>query len=262
MGMRLIPDDNLAYPVLIRAATGYSGSGFFLNTDRASYLITARHVLFDKVSGALRAAQATLTSYSRNPAETEQNVLSLDLATLLAAGHVEVDAAQDVAVLRYGVPNPATNILNLVPGVAVNSTAPSGILGVAMSTVRTYNDVMIANEVYLFGYPVSLGMPQIPQIDYSRPLLRKGIVAGKNDARRTIILDCPVYPGNSGGPVLEAEEEAFKQRFFIIGVVLEFVPTVHPLIGQPTGQGSGVVANSGYSVVAAMDDVVQLVNAF
>jgi len=40
-----IPEDNLAYPVLLKWENG-SGSGFFYNKDDATYLITARHVLF------------------------------------------------------------------------------------------------------------------------------------------------------------------------------------------------------------------------
>ncbi len=35
---RTIPDDNLAYPVLVTLSTGGTGSGFFLNTAPATYL--------------------------------------------------------------------------------------------------------------------------------------------------------------------------------------------------------------------------------
>ncbi len=46
---RQIPDDNLAYPVLVtvksNGATVSSGSGIYLNTDSATYFVTAKHVL-------------------------------------------------------------------------------------------------------------------------------------------------------------------------------------------------------------------------
>lgn len=51
---RAIPDDNLAYPVLINLTdcTSNVGSiqatGFFLNAPSATYLVTARHVLFNE----------------------------------------------------------------------------------------------------------------------------------------------------------------------------------------------------------------------
>ena len=49
---RAMPDDNLAYPVLITLKTG-GGSGFYLNAKTAIYLVTAKHVLFDPNTGKL-----------------------------------------------------------------------------------------------------------------------------------------------------------------------------------------------------------------
>jgi Trypsin-like peptidase domain len=45
-----IPANNLSYPVLLMDEDGESGSGFFYNRDDATYLITARHVLFKETS--------------------------------------------------------------------------------------------------------------------------------------------------------------------------------------------------------------------
>jgi hypothetical protein len=45
---RAIPDDNLAYPILISLKAGSVssfGSGFCLDTSNATYLVTAKHVL-------------------------------------------------------------------------------------------------------------------------------------------------------------------------------------------------------------------------
>lgn len=47
--IRDIPDDNLAYPVLLVSGNS-TGSGFFYNKEDATYLITARHVLFKGTS--------------------------------------------------------------------------------------------------------------------------------------------------------------------------------------------------------------------
>jgi hypothetical protein len=51
---REIPDDNLAYPVRITSEycinpSRGEASGFSLNTETATYLITARHVLFTEL---------------------------------------------------------------------------------------------------------------------------------------------------------------------------------------------------------------------
>ena len=49
---RDIPDDNLAYPVLFVSSVGTktkTGSGFYMNTDKSIYFVTARHVLYLKM---------------------------------------------------------------------------------------------------------------------------------------------------------------------------------------------------------------------
>src|ERR1035437_6546772 len=53
VAQRAIPDDNLAYPVLISVGNGSSGSGFFLNTNNAVYLVTSKHVLFNQSNHGL-----------------------------------------------------------------------------------------------------------------------------------------------------------------------------------------------------------------
>ena len=104
----------------------------------------------------------------------------------------------------------------------------------------------------LFGYPSSVGLPQIRQIDYDRPLLRMGIVAGKNEAEQTIIIDSPIHAGNSGGPVLQVEQDATGRHFSVIGVVTQWIPAVL--------KGTNTVTHSGYSVVASIDPIVRLVS--
>jgi len=55
---RDIPEDNLAYPVLLMSekigGKVTTGSGFFLRDGQTIYLITARHVLFDSSSVELK----------------------------------------------------------------------------------------------------------------------------------------------------------------------------------------------------------------
>jgi hypothetical protein len=110
----------------------------------------------------------------------------------------------------------------------------------------------------VFGYPSSLGLQNLAQIDYTRPLLRKGIVAGTNSAKRSLILDCPVYFGNSGGPVLEIDRQAFSTNLKLIGVVIEYIPFDQHAGSQTVGLQ--FLTNSGYSVAAPMDFVLELLN--
>jgi hypothetical protein len=264
--MRIIPDDNLAYPVLITLQTGSSGSsgsGFFLNTETDSYLVTARHVLIDESSRALRSDNAELLSYSRDPKEPTANRFRLDLAQLQSAGEMKVHASRDVAVVHMSTAVAPANgdprEAQAVPGVKVIQAAPFGIIGVARNSVKLYSDVLVANPVFLFGYPRSLGLKSLPQLDAERPLLRRGLVAGLNDSLQSIILDCPVYPGNSGGPVLEVEPQGPTQLLRVIGVVSQFVPNAETWLHTTHGYTNTTISNSGYSIAVPMDYVLELI---
>jgi hypothetical protein len=119
--------------------------------------------------------------------------------------------------------------------VTVKTFAASGIVGVPQDLIKRFDDVLVSNRVLIFGYPSSIGLrhggppgqratmdtiKDLAQLDYARPLLRSGIVAGKNQARRTLVIDCPSYWGNSGGPVLEIEQaDALTWNFRVMGVV-------------------------------------------
>lgn len=262
---REIPDDNLAYPVLISLETGSNGSGFFLNNDSRIYLVTASHVLFEQTSGNLKAQQARLLSYSIDPKETERNIIQLDLKTLVESRRVRKHLSEDVAVVFIAMSKENAETgqrsLSVVPGVVVIQKAPSGILGVNSESVKPFKDVLTANTIYVFGYPTSLGMKEIPQIDPLRPLLRFGIVAGTNPDRKTIILDCPSYPGNSGGPVLEVEHiDLGKKNFKVIGVVSRFIPFAETR-DNITHKKNLIISNFGYTVAVSMDPVIELTSS-
>ena len=114
-------------------------------------------------------------------------------------------------------------MINFTDGAVLTEKAESGMLTVGMDTVKHFDEVLTGNDVFVFGYPTSLGLKsdptRPPQFDPSLPLLRKGIVAGKNPRLHTLILDSPIYFGNSGGPALEVEQDGLQRRFRVIGVV-------------------------------------------
>jgi V8-like Glu-specific endopeptidase len=261
--VRAIPDDNLAYPVLITLKNGSQGSGFFLNASKATFLVTARHVLFKQKTDDLLDSDAEILSYARDPKDTGKNEFVLDLKALKQNGEIRRHADHDVAVIRIGIRDEsAQRTLNATKGVSMRQMAKTGILGVAESTIKCFSDVLTANQVFIFGYPTSLGLKTIAQIDHLRPLLRGGIVAGTNNQTKTLIIDCPAYGGNSGGPVLEIEQEDRGRRMWIIGVVSQFVPAVENWVNVPHGYANTNVYNSGYTVSTPMDFVMELVAQF
>jgi len=258
---RAIPDDNLAYPVLITLGNGSFGSGFFLTTKDAVYLVTAKHVLFLENSTQLINPNAELLSHSKDPKDPTKTILSVDLTIAQMSGNLKPHPTEDVVVVKLFLNgmNPANPSIFPLSGVTIRSVAKGGLLSASADTVGRFDDVLAGNEVILFGYPNSIGLQQIRQLDPTRPLLRKGIVAGTNPERHSIILDCPAYFGNSGGPVVELDPAGlggFKLK--IIGVVNQYVPFVQ-VAGSPT-VAMQVVSNSGYSVITPMDYVLELIN--
>jgi hypothetical protein len=283
---RAIPDDNLAYPVLITLGNGSSGSGFFLNTGDALFLVTAKHVLFNPSNQMLISPHLDLLSYSKDPTESAKNRIAVDLTVLQSSGDLRPHPTQDVAVVRLfrivtqptpvstiqpdptpaaqpGAPpdknpNGSSGPLTIFPlaGVTIQSVAPLGTVGVASDTIKMFDQVLSGNDVMLFGYPSSLALQALQQLDPTRPLLRKGIIAGVNPEKKSIILDCPVYFGNSGGPVLEMDRDGFQIQLRIIGVVNQFVPFIQQA-GSQTFEMQ-FASNSGYSIITPMDFVLEL----
>ena len=81
----------------------------------------------------------------------------------------------------------------------------------------------------------------------------------KNEKNRTIILDVPVFFGNSGGLVVEDQEE--EPQFLPIGVISEYVPFVEELFSlQHNEVTSFSRQNSGYSIAVPIDTVLDLIN--
>jgi hypothetical protein len=122
-----------------------------------------------------------------------------------------------------------------------------------------YDQVLIGNDVFVLGFPTSIGEDNYPQFDYEQPLVKKGIIAGKNKYKRTLILDCIVHFGNSGGPVIEVlKENGIFNSYKLIGIVTEFIPFVETWTNNKTNSKNTTITNSNYSVVSPCDGIFDL----
>jgi len=243
-------DSNLDYPVHIEVGKTF-GSGFYLNTPGHTWLITAKHVLF-KVNGDLINASAKLTSFTQKFAN--RLTADLDLVDLQAAGHLVSHALADVAAVKLG--DKADGRLTTHPGVTVQAAPGIGMTGLGYDNVTSIDHVGIANDVYLFGYPLTIGVGQIEPL---KPLLRKGCIAGVNSLNRTIIVDAPVYQGNSGGLVVEVASNPFLVTVRGIGVVSQFCPFVEQMQSLQFGTVNTSIENSGYAVIEPIDKVFDMI---
>jgi Trypsin-like peptidase domain len=224
---RAIPDDNLAYPVSITLKTAKltsRGSGIYLNTDNAMYLVTAKHVLaagldLDPETQKVPDAQVELLSYSKEPLNPTKIWITVNLQTLRASGDVKAHQSQDVVVVKLAtadspVQSGGHRNVSYLPGVTERQqSAEAGPVGATLDGIKTFDQVLVGNEAIIYGYPVSLGLPANPQFDPLRPLLRKALIAGQDPQKRSIIIDGPAYKGNSGGPVFEIELDGFNIVF-------------------------------------------------
>lgn len=188
---------------------------------------------------------------------TSKVTLEIDFNLLLASGALKKHSAADVAVAKIG--DYADGKITYAEGVKRTSTLPAGIglIGLNIENTHRFDEVTIGSETVLFGYPGSLGRPK--QIDGSRPLLRRGMVAGKSEDRR-LILDCPVYFANSGALVIESVQTTTSEWAFpAIGLITEMVPFVEELWSRQFNAQTGIrYENSGYSIVEPIDRVIEL----
>jgi hypothetical protein len=91
-------------------------------------------------------------------------------------------------------------------------------------------------------------------------LLRKGIVAGVSLSKQSIIIDCPAYQGNSGGPVVQVEHPNLNTTIYhIIGVAVAFVPFEEQWENKTLRYSHVSISNSGYTLVEPIDAALELV---
>lgn len=263
-GQRDIPTNLLSLPVLITLKDGSYGSGFFAVDSSYMYLVTAKHVLFKLPQHTLKSRTASVLKYSITDTTEGRFKFVLNLDELIKAKNLRYHKSHDIAVINLAKKQKLTSGkmgLDFVTHVKVTEKSNVSLIGTDFSSFKMINDVLVANEVIIFGYPRSLGIKELPQLEYDKPLLRKGIVAGINRSKNTIILDCPAYPGNSGGPVIEIDRVSLsKVKFKVIGIVSQFVPFAEKWVNLTQGYSNLAISNSGYSIVTPIEIMFELVN--
>ena len=255
-----LPLNNLSYPIKI--AIGNSiGSGFVIGYNGQSFLVTARHVLyqFEPITKKFLLFDKTVTllfyAFENNSIQKLPTILKVDLDIIVRDNNIKTNDSIDLVVLKladFTQPN-----LTLANGINIVKHASGGLIHYDMSQSKKFDDVEISEDVFVLGYPTSLSAKEMNQLDYDVPLIRKGIVGGKNQLNKTIILDCPVYGGNSGGMVLEVNSE--NKGIHLIGIVTQFIPYVDRWQNIRSPALTNInLENSGYSVALPVDHIFDL----
>jgi hypothetical protein len=267
LAKRAIPSNNLAYPVLIAISGNSTATAFYLRNDINLYLVTAKHVLFTEPKCTLKGNKAICLSYPEDIKDEDQIVLTVDLNSCNSQELIKYHHTHDVVIVHIGTivkTNDDSSVsIKFNEGVARLKPKNSNIVVASVEGIKAFNDVLISNDVFIFGYPTSIGIKNAPQFEYLRPLLRKGIIAGKNLKKETIILDCPAYYGNSGGPVIEVDHVGITgKKYLLIGVLSQFIPYTETWENKTNKLTRLEVSNSGYSVVTPIDKVLELITQY
>lgn len=256
--MRQIPHEHFALAVLISLGNS-SGSGFLYRTDKYAYLVTAKHVLFDE-QNKLRTEEIEVACQS-SALEDESTIrYRFNLNTLKPIFHKK----NDVTIIQYGSIihiKKMTTTFHLSAGAERIEKGNYNAIQATRMNVDLLNEVLVSNDIFVFGYPTSLGIQTSRQFDYTKPLLRKGVVANIYKETDTIILDCPVYGGNSGGPVIQIIEDNNKKRYRLIGVISQYIPYVQRWSNDRDRLSHIEYLNSGYSVATSFNPVLELIES-
>lgn len=257
-----IPEKTVNGSALIQIGSS-SGSGYFLQDTSELYLVSARHVLMDKIINSstkkiefkLKSPVAEVRWYAREVDVSTPNIMIIDLNSLLSSGNAKYGETEedDYFIVRIASIEQKEDYLSVNYSSFINRPGPSSrIEGFPLNRVCDFKDITLGDEVFMVGYPKSLGLKEIPQYDFNRPLLRKGIVAGKDGNLKNVIIDCPSYGGNSGGAIFEV----LGRELRLIGVVSAFIPLEEVWVNPNYGIKNIELSNSGYSVVIPIEKVI------
>lgn len=253
----VIPTEKLTSPVLIEIGTEF-GSGFMVRGDKGGiFIVTAKHVLFKE--GKLKSYKMKLTGHGAKWDEDCNYKILINLDSLNFNNYIKSDTLIDAAIIKIGNINDSSWV-KLLAGIKIEKKCSSVMNYVPISALGGFEDVIIGNDVFIFGFPNTIGLKNIEQIDYERVLVKKGIISGINYKKNYIILDCEVYPGNSGGPVLQINDKGIiGYEFKIIGLIIEYVPFNDSYINQNDKNRQSNFLNSGYSIAIPLDRIKTMI---
>lgn len=214
----------------------------------------------------LKNKKALLLSYALDINEDSVNTIALDLNSLNEGKKIRYHRKKDVAIITMGETEDGEmgdsekgRKTKFIQGVLLLTKAKTGIVSLDAKNFKTFKEAMIGNDIFLFGFPSSIGL-RSPEFNIHRPLIKKGILSGKNPKFKTLIIDCPVHRGNSGSLVIEKEEKGLgNSNFYAIGIAIRYVPVFEKGVVEISSiKEFTTYSNSGYSIVEPIDTVFEM----
>ena len=240
------------------------GSGFFFCYKGNMFVVTARHVIFNEKDGefSLYGKAATIKAPDIMGATASPAIFDI----LLNENNTFYNNSYDVGLVHLGSYRLTHDNTKLHPAYRdeiVQTQLPTnrGQFYGQYSSVSLGN-VKVGADVFVAGYPTSLGITHyLDLFDHDRPVVRKGIVSHVNYERQHIIIDCFVFPGNSGGPVIQASSTGDAKNT-LIGLVSRYIPYRQLQIIPVENITNINYINSGYALIVSMDHVIDSIVKF
>lgn len=262
---------DLLNKVFLVRVGNFSGSGFFISIENKVFFVTAKHVIINEKINQAKEIERTkidsniyIISYSQDVVKNKPDTLVIDFDKSSAANFLRYTLQKDIAMIYIGKIRPindSTSIYEYQPFVQ-RLTKGTRINSFFLDDITTFENINIGEDIVMAGYPKSLGDASNNQYDFDRPLLRKGIIAGKAISILNIIVDCPSYGGNSGGPVFVEEtfvkENKVIKNYKLIGLVKGFIPYNEVWYNQNYRYSNVEINNSGFSEIVPIDFVISL----
>ncbi len=246
------------------------GSGCFYQDSQYLYLITAKHVLYDN-KGILKGKDGYLISYPYNAMNDQADTLIINFETLHNTRNLFGSSSSDIAVGKIAKINDLKDnkaTLSYIHGIKKVDIKGSWIRSFQKNQYDFFSALDLGDDIYVLGFPSAIGIENTKQYDFKRPLLRKGIISGLSPKYKTFLIDCHVYGGNSGGPVI-VKRDLFDfsqkgrivriQELKLIGIVAEFVPFKEVWENKNYQITNIEVDNSGYAVIIPLDPAFELI---
>lgn len=249
--------ESIEKSVLIEFNDSTSGTGFFVQDTYTCYFVSAKHnfvvEVVDTISGDrnffIKNASGKIKYYPRNVEKNIPNQMTVDFMGLSKDGLSGFGSDFDIIMFEIGKVDYEGYPKILYNKHVKKDNGVSKLNPFLVENLIDFNDVSLGDNVFIFGYPKSMSFRDASQYDFNRPLLRKGTIAGVNNIKNTLIIDCPAYGGNSGSPVVATISNQIGIKSGLVGVVVEYIPAI-------TGYNN--VVNSGYSIVEPIHKIREI----
>lgn len=251
-----LPLNNLSYPIRLEFKDSLA-TGFIMRQNEKIFLVSAAHSFYDDNEDLQE--QCIAISYTQDIRDNKTWEFNINIELIESIGYFFEHETEDVAAIHFA--NIRDGLFFVCEGIEVIKSEDDILTVITEASLKTIDEVVISSDVYVLGYPSSIGLEDIPQIDFEKPLVKKGVVAGVNFDKKTIVLDCEIYKGNSGGPVIQSIQTALgTYEFKLIGIITELVPIKQDIKidGYVESTGTAYI-NSGYSIAVSIDAILEMV---